>query len=275
MKIAISVDMEGVSGTVGFAQLEPGHPEFERAMRLATADVNAAIAGACEAGGTRFFVHDTHGLGWINLLVEELHEAAEYVGGKPFLLWEGLSSDYDAAFLVGYHGRAGRPTIMSHVYHDLFCEVSINGRPVGEGVMAAGLAGYYDIPTILVTGTDAACTEMQEWCPTIETAHTKVSITRYAARCLPVKEARANISAAARRAVAGLDRHIPLKIEAPITLEVRWLNHQTAHSVAMMPGVEHDGQETTDFTHDDFAEVDRALKAMLFIAISPVNPGYA
>ena len=275
MRIVVSVDMEGISGIVSFKQImEPGTPEFERAMRLATADVNAAIAGAREAGATRFFVHDTHGQGWINLLVEELDEAAEYVGGQPLTIWEGLSADYDGAFLIGYHGRAGQPDIMSHVYSGLFCDVRINGKSVGEGVLAAGLAGYYDVPTILVTGTDAACAEMQDWCPTTETAQTKVSLTRYATRCLPVKEARAKIKEAARRAVVGLANHKPLRIKPPITLEVCWRNHQTALSVALMPRVQLDGQEMTRFTHDDFAEVDRALKAMLYVAISPANPGH-
>lgn len=274
MRIVISADMEGISGTVSFKQIVAGNAEFERAQRLATADINAAIAGAREAGATRFFIHDTHWLDEINLLIDELDESAEYVGGQPLLLWEDLSTDYDAAFLIGYHARAGQPGIMSHVYSDLICDVRLNGKSVGEGALAAALAGYYGIPTILVTGDDHVCADMRSWCPAIETAQTKVSITRYATRCLPVKEARANITEAARRAVAGLANHKPLKIQPPISLEVRWRNSQTARSVALMPGVEDDGQETTCFTHDDFAEVDRTLKAMLHIALSPLNAGH-
>jgi D-amino peptidase len=251
-----------------------GNPEFERAQRLATHDVNAAIAGAREAGATRFFAHDTHWLDEINLLIDELDDDAEYVGGQPLLLWEELSADYDAAFLIGYHARAGQPGIMSHVYSDLICDVRLNGKSAGEGVLAAALAGYYDVPTVLVSGDDLVCAEMQAWCPAIETAQTKISITRYATRCLPVKEARANIKEAARRAVVGVTGHKPLKIQPPITLEVRWRNQQTAWGVALMPGVDQTDQETTSFTHQDFAEVDRALKAMLHIALSPVNAGH-
>ena len=274
MRIAISVDMEGISGTVSFKQIVAGNPEFERGQRLATADVNAAIAGAREAGATRFFIHDTHWLDQINLLIDELDESAEYVGGQPLLLWEDLDANYGAAFLIGYHARAGQPGIMSHVFSDLICDVRLNGRSVGEGTLAAALAGYYGIPTILVTGDDYVCADMQAWCPAIETAETKVSITRYATRCLPVEEAQANIRQAARRAVAGLDDHKPLKIQPPITLEVRWRNNQTARSVALMPGVDIKDQETTRFLHDDFAEVYRALKAMLHIALSSLNAGY-
>jgi D-amino peptidase len=273
MRIAISVDMEGISGTVSFKQIVAGNPEFQRAQRLATGDVNAAIAGAREAGATRFFIHDTHWLDEINVLVDELEDGVEYVGGQPLLLWEGLSADYEAAFLIGYHSRAGQPAVMSHVFADLLCDVRLNGRPAGEGTLAAALAGYYDIPTVLVSGDDVVCADMRMWCPTIETAQTKTSITRYATRCLPLREARANITEAARRAVAGLATHIPLKLETPISLEVRWRNNQTARSVALMPGVRLIDPDVTQFLDDDYAQVDRALKAMLHIALSPLNAG--
>jgi D-amino peptidase len=273
MRIAISVDMEGISGTVSFKQTLAGNPEFARAQRLATGDVNAAILGAREAGATRCVIHDTHWLDEINVCVDELDDCAEYVGGQPLLLWEGLSADYDAAFLVGYHARAGQPAIMSHVFTDLVCDVRLNNRPAGEGALAAALAGYYGIPTVLVTGDDWVAAEMREWCPAIETAQTKVSITRYAARCLPLAEARANIREAARRAVSGLAAHRPLRIEPPIRLDVRWRNVQTARSVALMPGVETVDAETTRFVSDDYAQVDRTLKAMLHIALSPLNAG--
>ena len=275
MRIAISVDMEGISGVVSFKQITSGSAEFARAQRLATADVNAAIAGAREAGATRFVLHDTHSLDEINLLVEELDDSAEYVGGQPLLLWEDLGVDYDAAFLIGYHGRAGQAAIMSHVFTDLICDVRLNGKSVGEGVLAAALAGRYGIPAALVSGDDAVCAEMRNWCPTIEIAQTKVSITRYAARCLPLKEARANIRDAARRAVAGLAEHSPLRLEQPTSLDVRWRNNQTARSVALMPGVELVDQDTTRFADDDYAQVDRVMKAMLHIALSPLNAGGA
>ena len=92
--------------------------------------------------------------------------------------------------------------------------------------------------------------------------------------CLSLNEARSNIREAARLAMARLADHKPLHILPPITLEVDWRNNQTARSVALMPGVEQIGSETTRFSHEDFAEVDRALKAMLYIALSPVNAGH-
>ena len=45
MKIFISADIEGVAGVVTPQQGQPGNPEYERARRLMTQEVNAAIEG--------------------------------------------------------------------------------------------------------------------------------------------------------------------------------------------------------------------------------------
>ena len=46
MKVYISADMEGATGIAVKAQVVEGHPGYERARRLLTGDVNAAVAGA-------------------------------------------------------------------------------------------------------------------------------------------------------------------------------------------------------------------------------------
>ena len=45
MRIYISSDIEGVAGVVDGEQGRPGNGEHERARRLMTQEVNAAIAG--------------------------------------------------------------------------------------------------------------------------------------------------------------------------------------------------------------------------------------
>ena len=61
MKIFISADIEGVAGVVVPQHGAPGNPEYERARRLMTQEVNAAIAGAFEGGATEVLVNDSHG----------------------------------------------------------------------------------------------------------------------------------------------------------------------------------------------------------------------
>ena len=48
----ISVDMEGIAGVVASHQTGPGGHEYGWARRLMTAEANAAIAAAFDAGAT-------------------------------------------------------------------------------------------------------------------------------------------------------------------------------------------------------------------------------
>ena len=63
MKILVAADMEGISGVVHWDQVDSKHGEYNRFRKLMTADVNAAIRGACEAGATEVIVADGHGSG--------------------------------------------------------------------------------------------------------------------------------------------------------------------------------------------------------------------
>jgi D-amino peptidase len=52
MKILISADMEGATGVTWPADVEPGTEQWQRCRRMSTSDVNAAIAGFCDAGAS-------------------------------------------------------------------------------------------------------------------------------------------------------------------------------------------------------------------------------
>ena len=71
MKILIAADMEGVSGITRWEETDPTHHEYVRFRKIMTDEVNAAIAGAAEAGANEFVVADGHDAG-TNILVEEL-----------------------------------------------------------------------------------------------------------------------------------------------------------------------------------------------------------
>ncbi|MCY3836742.1 MAG: M55 family metallopeptidase, partial [Anaerolineaceae bacterium] len=73
MKVLISVDMEGVAGVVHSEDVMMEGEEYQRARRWMTAEANAAIAGAKDAGAKEIVVADSHGY-MRNLLIEELIE---------------------------------------------------------------------------------------------------------------------------------------------------------------------------------------------------------
>lgn len=285
MKILVSVDMEGASGIVtgremGYPRQPVADPEatpdYLNGRRWLTGDVNAAVEGAIEAGAVSAVLHDSHGAGYRNVVLDELHPAVEVVRGMPitFFEFEDLDASYDAAFLIAMHARAGQPGVLSHVLDwPLLREVRFNGEPVGESQLTAALAGHFGIPTVLITGDDLVCEEMKAWTGgQIETAVVKRSLSRYAVCCLPLAAARERIRQAAYRAVKRAGDVQPSCYKPPITLEVDLNDRQVAWYISWMPQVGYDGDSTVSYTGGDFLSVYKALMAMFWIASSRLNP---
>ncbi len=79
LKVYISADMEGIGG-VSTWQIQAGSQgrEYEKFRRVMTQEVNAAIAGAFDAGATEVLVSDSHGDGQ-NIDVELLDKRARLI----------------------------------------------------------------------------------------------------------------------------------------------------------------------------------------------------
>ena len=271
MRVYVSVDMEGVAGVVHEDQTDPIDPrhagEYNRMRRLMTAEANAAVEGALAAGAQRVVVNDSHWL-MMNLLAEELHPAAELLSGGSKLrsMVEGVEEGFDAALFVGYHARAGvGRAIIDHTYTDRVHEARLNGRPVGELALNAALAGTYGVPVALVTGDQALAAEARDLLgAAVETVVVKQAVGRFAARsvapsvaCRLIREG--TIAALGRR-------HEPLRLPAPIRLEVEFAATQMADMAELVPGSVRASGRTVSFTHDDYREVFRAWRALYNLA---------
>ena len=116
MKIYISADMEGVAGVTHSQEVIPGRSQYERFRRHLTADVNATIEGAAQAGATEFLVNEAHD-GMRNILLEDLDPRAEVIVGqrKPLSMMQGFDGA-DLVFCVGYHARADTEGVLSQKY---------------------------------------------------------------------------------------------------------------------------------------------------------------
>ncbi len=121
LKVFILADMEGISGVCLEEHTTAGTPHYEQARRWMTADVNAAVQGALDAGASEVVVLDGHGANSLyNLVYEELHEGAEYIVGSPrgwYLTGTGLQLPLCAD--GGMHAMAGTPRAGSgaHLVH--------------------------------------------------------------------------------------------------------------------------------------------------------------
>jgi D-amino peptidase len=271
MRVYISVDMEGIAGVVHEDQTDPVEPrhagEYNRSCRLMTAEANAGIAGALDAGATRVVVNDSH---WLmrNLLADELNPAAELVSGGPkrLSMVQGIEDGFDAAMFIGYHAQAGtRDATIDHTYTSRVYQARINGQPVGEVGLNAALAGSWGVPIALVSGDQALAAETRTLLgPSVETVVVKHAVGRFAARCLAPAVACQRIRAGAK---AALQRpHAVFTFSAPIRLEVDFVVSQMADMAELVPGSTRSSGRTVCYVGQDYRDVFRAWRAMYNLA---------
>jgi len=269
MKVFISADMEGISGITRAEHVLHDGREHERARKLMTQEVNAAVEGALEAGAKKVVVNDSHGT-MINVIPEELHDEAELIAGspKPMFMMEGIDSSFNAVLFVGYHGMRGAyPSILEHTYSSrLVYDFSINDRLMGETGINAAIAGYYNVPVVLVTGDRKLAEEARAFLGKVETAVVKEAVGRTAARCLSPRKARQLIKKGATKALKQVDKFKPFKIKPPINLKVAFLNPGMAEVATLVPGSKRVDGRTVSYSSKDMIEVYRAFIAMITLA---------
>lgn len=243
MKLLIAVDMEGISGVVSWDQVTPDSTEWQRFRRIMTEEVNAAIQGAMLEGGDEVIVADGHWRG-DNIVIENLDQRARLNSGGPsqFAMIQGVDQGVDFAFFIGYHARMGaKHAILDHTWSStVVANVWLNGNLVGETGLNAALCAHFNVPVILLTGDQAVTLEAKELIPGIETVEVKKGNSRFSADCLHPSVTQKMILEAAQNAVkkyrAG-NNPLPLKIEAPISVEVDFRSSDLADKVEIMPGI--------------------------------------
>jgi len=182
MKLYIKTDLEGVAGVLNSAEwcrprdwatsarMESRY--HEKAKKLLTMEVNAAIAGFFEGGATEILVGDGHGPGGIDpeLLDERVELARGWPGGWPQLLDE----TFDGLAWVGQHAKSGTPYAhLAHTQSAMILDVEINGLSVGEFGMQVLCASRLGVRTLFASGDLAFTQEAQELLPGIETVAVK------------------------------------------------------------------------------------------------------
>lgn len=281
MRIYISADGEGISSVVsGSGEMYPGSTEYNFFRTCMTEDVNAAIAGAFDAGASSVVVNDTH---WTerNILPDLLDPRAELMrgSGKPLSMMEGVQTGVDAVFFVGYHSRVGgsigvaNETVMGRQIYD----VRINGESIGELEINAAIAGHFGVPVILATGDDHMAKEARAILPDVHVAIVKHAIERWSARCLSPQHARALIREQARQAVTALkDLHKPRLYVTSGTLhcEVEFVSTAHAGAASLMPGVTRLGPRTVSYEAPDAIVAMRAIFAMMFLGCAATDEHY-
>jgi D-amino peptidase len=265
LKVFISVDMEGVSGVVDGDQTSATGHDYERFRKSMTAEANAAIDGARDAGATHILVNDSHG-SHRNLLIEELRAPAELISNniKPMGMMAGLDASYAAAIFIGYHAKASSGEgVLAHTGNGTtIADLRINGRSVGEGGMNIHAAGAMGVPVVLVSGDQAAIAEIRELVPNIEGVQVKEAFGTAAARSLRPEEAARLIREGTARAVRRRGEIKPVPASLPVRFEVSFTDPSLALMAEQIPTVERTGSHAVAFVADDYLKGYRFVRVL-------------
>lgn len=268
MKVFISCDLEGISGVVSREQTTQEGKDYARARELMTAEVNAVVEGALSAGATEVVVNDSHGP-MTNLLIEKIHPGATLITGapKPLSMMQGIDSTFQAAIFVGYHARMGTHGVLSHTISGaVVANIWVNNILVGETGINAGLAGYFGVPVVLVTGDDVVCEEAKSLLPWVHTATVKRAVNRNSAQCLPPERVKEVLRDATIRALGDIKNAKPWLPASPVTFKVEFKDSGLQANAARMPFVKEIDPRTLAFTADDYLTAFTGLRSMIALA---------
>ncbi|MEO0087552.1 MAG: M55 family metallopeptidase [candidate division WOR-3 bacterium] len=267
-KFYISVDMEGITGTVSWQEYEK---DFLRFRKIITDEVNALLEGIGEGLNSKDFevlICDAHASG-LNILFEELPENVLLVrGGVGDLgMMAGINNSFSGVFFLGYHSEIGEEkSLMDHTYaSSTIYEIKINGKKANEAMINAGIAGYFNVPLIFVSGDDKLIRNIEENFPKgIETVITKYGISRYSAITKTLKSTLKEIKEKASKAVKKINEIEVYKIKEPIYLEIAVNETIQADIISFLPNVKRiSGRVITAETKD----IIEAQKLIRLIAI--------
>jgi D-amino peptidase len=245
-------DAEGVAGVCRQDQTDPKDAEMRQ---LLTGEINAAVDGFLSGGADEVVVWDGHD-GSQTLSALTIHPKAKLLMGAmgPTMTME---RGYVAVAFVGQHGRANsRGGVMAHSYSSLGIQkMLMNGKPVGEIETRAALAGWYGVPVIMLSGDQAAASDLREIAPNAELAVVKEGLGYYACLSMSAAAARDLIRDTARRAMQRVGQIPAYKLEGPVTIEVEYSTRHTLNlDAGLAPGSEVVDARTIRYRGKDFME---------------------
>jgi D-amino peptidase len=239
MKIFVMTDLEGVAGVQRWVQTREEGAQNHQAIRLLTAEVNAAVDGILDAAPEAdIVVWDGHGSGAVD--VEHLHAGAHFIPRGPIAPPYFLDEGFDALFFVGQHAMAGtRDAPLSHTYSSQSIEhYKLNGILMGEFGCRAALAGSLGIPAVFISGDDKVVAEARALVPGIYGATVKQGRGIELAIHLSPPAARLLIRQVAGEAVRHIADIPPFVLQPPYELEIRLLENVDTGRYRYQMGVE-------------------------------------
>jgi len=248
IKIYVNTDLEGISGVFKFDQTRfKDTPLNIQACEYFMGDVAAVIHGLRDGGATEIVVLDGHGSQAV--IPHLMDPGASYITGTPRPgPLTGLDSTYTAMVMIGFHAMNGTPDGVLHHTQSSKTETKYwyNGVEWGEMPQEASIAGYYNVPTVMMSGDEATCREARKFFGNnMVTIAVKKGFSREAAQLYPFEQTRKALYEGAKRAILAIPKCQPYKPQYPLQAKKQWLDADK--KVITKEGTVQDGLHVLDF----------------------------
>ncbi len=264
MKIYISADIEGVTGTTSWDETEKGEAAYAEFREQMTAEVAAACEGALNAGATEIWVKDAHDSAR-NLIAAKLPQEVKLIRGwsrHPFSMVGGLDETFQAMMMIGYHAPAASDANpLAHTMNRGITYLKINKHLASEFLLHAYAASLKHVPVVFVSGDAGLCRHVQSFNPHIGTCAVKEGVGDSTINLHPLRAIQAIREGAQQAFARDLSRCL-IPLPEHFHVEIRYRDHVMAYRAAFFPGVRAEGPHTVSFDTADYFEV---LRALMFI----------
>ncbi len=273
MNVFISADMEGICGVCTLNQWEPGGSGYARACEWMTAEVNAAVEGAIEAGAAKVVVKDAHCDG-NNIDMERLAPEAELISGWGPLnsMVEGISPEFNAVVLIGYHARGSTADgTFAHTWSRNVLDLQVNGVSIGEAEWAAAFAGQFGVPVAVITGDDKLAGQVRATLPAgFRFVVTKTGWAFNAAQMRPIAAVRKEIRETVWQALLAPGELPVYRPKLPVSVSIRFRHWEGLHACEAVPNVERLSVDTFRYEASDFVEAHKYFTTLQRLAKPPL-----
>lgn len=264
LKVYISADMEGVGGVSTWSvQASAKGREYEQFRRLMTQEVNAAVAGAFDAGAAEVLVSDSHGDAQ-NIDVELLDKRVRLVRAwpRPLGMLQGIDESFGAVVFIGYHAADGEANaVLAHTFTGRMV-VKLNGMTVPEAGFNAAIAGDFGVPVVFLSGDQTICEGAKRLLGPIETAAVKQAVGFYSATMMHPEEAQRLIRVGVKRGIERRSEIKPYRPARPVRLEIEFQDTVNAELASYLPGVERPRGNAVVFSAHDMVEASKFLEVV-------------
>lgn len=176
MKLFLSADIEGCTGTTLAAETHKGEPCYQAFARRMTEEVVTVCKAALEAGADEIVVKDGHGDA-TNIDIMAMPKGVTLIRGKsghPYNMMFGLDETFDGVLYVGYHSPAGsEESPLSHTSTGNTNFIKLNGKPLSEFMLNSYTAAMFGVPVLFLSGDEGICKLAKDLVPEITTVSTK------------------------------------------------------------------------------------------------------